>query len=278
MIHRQTGSLDFELWHFSGSGGVAGSWAEVVKPSSLHVILNDKGEGLVLAAGTRLTLLPRTTALFSTSDKAGLMSATRFASESGHDFLVLVIPIASVENIFGPVGPLMKKSLGILRRWSDREVGMSADLLFPPVKVGAERAWYLAKTLEILSLHLFRQPDQEPRFFCSMVKSNAHRYVRQALTLLEGRLDQSLDLHELAKDVGCAAHYLSRLVKQDTGKTLSLHLRALRIEKAAELLSNNRLNVTEVALEVGYQSLSHFSKAFSQEKGMTPSQFLKRRA
>ena len=79
-----------------------------------------------------------------------------------------------------------------------------------------------------------------------------------------------------ARDVGCAPPYLSRLVKQETGKTLLLHLRSLRISKAAEMLSQNRFNVTEVALEVGYQSLSHFSKAFSLEKGMTPSQFLRR--
>jgi len=231
-----------------------------------------------MVPGTRLTVFAKTAALFATSKIAGLMSATRFASEGGHDFLALVVPMGSVEKIFGPVGPLMKKSLGILRRWSDRDSELANDLLRPPVHAGAEKAWYLAKTLEILSLHLFRQPDQEPRFFCAVIKSNAHRNVRQALTLLEGRLDQALDLHQLAQDVGCAAHYLSRLVKQDTGKTLSLHLRALRIEKAAELLSNNRFNVTEVAYEVGYQSLSHFSKAFAQEKGMTPSQFSKRRS
>jgi hypothetical protein len=128
------------MWHLCDPAGGAGSWAEIVKESSLHVILNEKGEGLVLASGTRLTLLPRTTTLFATFDKAGLMSATRFSFAGGHDFLVLVIPIASVEKIFGPVGPLMKKSLGILRRWSDRETGMSTDLVCPPVSVGAERA------------------------------------------------------------------------------------------------------------------------------------------
>jgi AraC-like DNA-binding protein len=91
-------------------------------------------------------------------------------------------------------------------------------------------------------------------------------------------LDQALDLKKLARDVGCAPPYLSRLVKQETGKTLLLHLRALRVEKASEMLSGNDRNVTEVAFEVGYQSLSHFSKAFAQEKGMTPSQFLRRGA
>ncbi|MFT7304151.1 MAG: AraC-like DNA-binding protein [Akkermansiaceae bacterium] len=276
MIHRQSGSLDFELWHLTGPPGRAGSWEAVVKRSSFHVVLNQTGEGLVIDSGTRLTLLPRMTALFSTTNEEGLRSATRFASEDGHDFLVLVIPTVSVERIFGPVGPLIKRSLGIMRRWTEREGGFSNDLVKPPVRKEAMKAWYLAKTLEILSLHLFRQPEEEPRFFCSMVKSSAHRYVRQALTLLEGRLNQPLDLKQLARDVGCAAHYLSRLVKQETGKTLSLHLRALRIEKAAELLSGNQMNVTEVSFEVGYQSLSHFSKAFAEEKGMTPSLFLKR--
>jgi AraC-like DNA-binding protein len=192
--------------------------------------------------------------------------------------LVLVIPSESVERVFGPVGPIMRKNLGILRRWSERESDLLGDLIRPPIQPAAEKAWYLAKTLEVLSLHLFRQPKEEPRFFCSMIRSNAHRHVREALTLLEGRLDQSLDLKKLARDVGCAPPYLSRLVKQETGKTLLLHLRALRIEKASEMLSENRMNVTEVALEVGYQSLSHFSKAFSQEKGMTPSQFMKRQS
>lgn len=227
-------------------------------------------------SGTRLTLLPSTTALFTTAKQAGLASATRFASEEGHDFLVLVIPIESVEGVFGPVAPLMRKSLGILRRWGNRERAMIDDLVRPPIQPAAEKAWYLAKALEILSVHLFRQPQEEPRFFCSIVKANANRYVREALNLLEGRLAQALDLQQLARDVGCAPPYLSRLVKQETGKTLLLHLRALRIHRASEMLSTNQMNVTEAALEVGYQSLSHFSKAFSLEKGMTPSQFLKR--
>lgn len=248
----------------------------MVRPGALHLVINRSGEGLVMAAGTRLTLLPQTTALFSTPEAAGLMSATRFASKTGHDFLVFVVPVSSVEAVFGPVEPLMRRDLGILRRWSDRDREAIRDLCSPPVQPAAQKAWFLAKTLEVLALHLFRKPQEEPRFFCTMVKSNAHRYVREALTLLEGRIDEALDLVKLAKDVGCAPPYLSRLVKQETGKTLLLHLRALRVEKAAEMLSASDLNVTEVAFEVGYQSLSHFSKAFAQERGMTPSQFLKR--
>jgi AraC-like DNA-binding protein len=229
-----------------------------------------------MASDTRLTLLPNSSALFTCSDTSPFKTATRFSGNSAHDFILLVLPQEATRKIFGDVAPLLKKNLGMIRRWSSREQIFYRDFLEPPVPETAQRAWFLAKTLEILSLYLFHQPQVEAPLFCSMVKSRAHRYVKEALTLLQSRLALPLDLKSLSQDVGCAPHYLSRLVKQETGKTLSLHLRALRIEKAAELLSSHQFNVTEVAFEVGYQSLSHFSKAFAQERELTPSQFIKR--
>ncbi len=240
------------------------------------MVLNLGGEGLVIAPSTRLTLLPRTLALFRTPEDCPLLTATRFATSQTHEFLLLTLTLESVEKSFGPLVGGLRKNLGILRRWSEREAQFYDDIVSPPVPEAGKRAWYLAKTLEMLSLHLFHQPEPEKALFCSVVKVNAHRHVREALGLLEARLTEPLDLHDLAEDVGCAPHYLSRLVKKGTGKTLLLHLRAFRIEKAAELLASNQYNVTEVAMGVGYSSLSHFSKAFAQEKEMTPSEFLKR--
>ena len=276
LIHRQSGTLDFEIWHLADSDGKAGSWASLIQNSSLHIVFNREGEGLVMGSDTRLTLLPGTSALFASPTSPSFTTATRFSGNAGHDFIILILPTSAATQIFGDVGPHLKRNLGVLRRWSDREPTIYQDFLAPPIPEKAHRAWFLAKTLEILSLYLFHQPQLEIPLFCSVVKTNAHRYVNEALALLQSRLAQPLDLKSLSQNVGCAPHYLSRLVKQETGKTLSLHLRAFRIEKASELLSNNQLNVTEVALEVGYQSLSHFSKAFAQEKNMTPSHFLKR--
>ena len=204
-----------------------------------------------------------------------MRTATRFSGQGEHHFIALILPLDAAQKIFGSVAPPLKKTMGVFRRWSQRDHLTYAEFLNPPVPKPAQQAWFLAKVIEILSLHLFHKPQPEP-FFCTTVKAKTHRYVRDALELLGSRLDQALDLESLARDVGCAPHYLSRLVKQDTGRTLSLHLRAIRIEKAAELLAGNRLNVTEVALEVGYNSLSHFSKAFAAEKNLTPSAFLNR--
>lgn len=70
--------------------------------------------------------------------------------------------------------------------------------------------------------------------------------------------------------------YFSRTFMQIEGVTLSQWLRRVRIEHAASLIATGRCNVSEAALEVGYQSFSHFSRAFAEEKGVPPSQWARR--
>lgn len=101
-----------------------------------------------------------------------------------------------------------------------------------------------------------------------------HGPVKHALQLLRSRLDQPLDLVALAREVGVSPHHLSRLVRAESGLTLQHQLRRLRIEHACGLLESGRSNVTETALSCGYQSLSHFAKAFREETGRSPREWL----
>jgi len=55
--------------------------------------------------------------------------------------------------------------------------------------------------------------------------------------------------------------------------TIPQYIRQIRMERAAELLLEGRHNVTETAMEVGYSSLSHFSKAFCTTIGCCPALF-----
>ncbi|MGE9270574.1 MAG: helix-turn-helix transcriptional regulator [Verrucomicrobiales bacterium] len=264
--------------HLTDPAGKRGTWAEHLQDNALHIALNFSGEGLVIGSETRLTLLPKTLAIFKLANNEATRVATRFQSPAGHDLLLLTISAEALGRLFPTPIPLLKRNLGVLRRWSSREEQFYQDLIRPPVASAARQPWFQAKILEILSLHLFHEPTPSQPLFCSELKQQTHRHVRQALELLQARLQEPLNLPGLALDVGCAPHYLSRLVKQNTGKTLSLHLRAFRAERAAELLASGRYSVTEVSMEVGYSSLSHFSKAFGEEHGCTPSAFLKRGA
>ena len=77
-------------------------------------------------------------------------------------------------------------------------------------------------------------------------------------------------LEALGQEVGCSPFYLSRIFSKEVGLTIPQFLRNARMERAAELLRSGRYNVTEAATEVGYSSLSHFSKAFCETIGCCP--------
>lgn len=98
--------------------------------------------------------------------------------------------------------------------------------------------------------------------------------VGVALAHLRGHFIEPLDLDGLARIAGVSAPHLCRLVKLSTGMTLQRHLRRLRVAHACELLASGRMNVTETALDCGYQSLSHFAKAFREETGENPRDWL----
>ena len=94
--------------------------------------------------------------------------------------------------------------------------------------------------------------------------------VEAVQAILKRHLVDTPSLETIAKEVGCSPFYLSRTFSKETGQTIPQYVRQLRLERAAELLRTGRYNVTEVALEVGYNSLSHFSQAFHQTFGCCP--------
>jgi AraC-like DNA-binding protein len=97
------------------------------------------------------------------------------------------------------------------------------------------------------------------------------RAVTQVCAILERNLGHPTSLKELAGQAGMSASKLKLLFPQACGVTPFAYLRRLRLQKAHALLTSSRMNVTEVALEVGYSSLSHFSRAFAERYGVPPS-------
>ena len=147
------------------------------------------------------------------------------------------------------------------------------DLREPPVSGAARSFWYESQVKALLALLCFVPSGATGEFFCSRQKRLALSRVTKARAFLESHLEETLDLQAIATAVGCSPFYLSRTFSATTGMTISQYVRKLRIEKAAELLVTGRYNVSEAAVEVGYQSLSHFSKAFQQVKGCLPSKY-----
>lgn len=129
-----------------------------------------------------------------------------------------------------------------------------------------------------MSEFFFRKVFTESRgeeLFCTRTRRQSLERVTKVRAALLSDLENPPPLEELAQICGCHPQYLSRTFSDTAGTTISLYLRRLRIERAAELMAKGSMNASEAALEVGYRSLSHFSQAFRIVKGKTPSEWMK---
>ena len=117
---------------------------------------------------------------------------------------------------------------------------------------------------------LIYQPPVDDDLFCQRQKRQNRERAQRVIAILQENLAESLSLEEIGRRVGCSQFHLSRIFTQEMGKPIFQCLRDLRMDRAAELLREGRMNVTQVALEVGYSSPSHFSTAFHAAFGCCP--------
>ncbi len=102
--------------------------------------------------------------------------------------------------------------------------------------------------------------------------------VKKAKQFVNANLEGRVTLDVVAPHVGVSTYYLCKIFKRTTGMTLTEHVNRRRIERAKQMLLNPQYRVTEVAFEVGYQSLSQFNRSFLRYVGVSPSRFRKRQS
>jgi AraC-like DNA-binding protein len=254
-------------------------WAASFHPGCVELCLNLDGEGFVEGQGRRTEFAPNTAGFYHR--KSEPLSARRCANQQ-HRFLTvefscpfLAKHLAGAEATLHPVVRAAVENCpcehvsGATVRLSASQQQLIATLRQPPVYATAQPLWFQCKALE-LALTFFIQPPAEEEMFCTRQQRLAQERVEQVIFLLKQNLAEPLPLEELGKKIGCSHFYLSRIFSAQTGKTITQYLRQLRMERAAELLRGGEFNVTEVALEVGYASLSHFSAAFHETFGCCP--------
>jgi AraC-like DNA-binding protein len=122
---------------------------------------------------------------------------------------------------------------------------------------------------------------------CSLEDTASLRSVTQAEELFITKLfditvsslsDKNFNIDHLSRKLGVSRAQLYRKTMSLTGRSPNGFISSLRMDRALDLMKNNFGNISQVALEVGYQSPSYFSKCFLKNYGFTPSQFYRTRA
>jgi AraC-like DNA-binding protein len=158
------------------------------------------------------------------------------------------------------------------------------------VRYDYERDAFLAKPFSMEELHILINnlvdnvrrlrgkfsgaQDQEERLEQVKVKGNNDVLMDRIMKSVNANLNNpDYDVEMLTKDVGISRAQLHRKMKEITGISTSEFIRNLRLEQAARLIKERKINVTQVAYAVGFNNQTHFSTVFKKHYGMTPTEY-----
>ena len=127
----------------------------------------------------------------------------------------------------------------------------------------------VVKLLEIFANHLSEISNQ-----IVVQQTNAEPpMITRAKEFIKQNHAEDLSLGEVAKAVNTSTFYFCKMFKKGTGLNFTEYVSRVRIENAKNLLLNPNLRISEIAYQVGFQSLTHFNRVFKKIVGESPTDY-----
>lgn len=116
--------------------------------------------------------------------------------------------------------------------------------------------------------------SQEERVVNIEVKGNDDALMEKVMQAINKNMtDPDFNVETLAKEVGVSRVQLHRKMKEIAGITTSEFIRNKRLEQAARLIVEGKINVSQVAYAVGFNNQAHFSTIFKRHYGVSPTEY-----
>jgi len=169
-----------------------------------------------------------------------------------------------------PTAAQFERTAKLVADWGvsvDRESLREAFFATQTVSLAHHSA--VVKLLSIFAQHLsilsnqvvMQQENSEPP-----VILRAKEYIHENLA-------EAISLGQVAKAVNTSTFYFCKIFKRVTGINFTDYVSRVRIEKSKNLLLNPNLRISEIAFEVGFQSLTHFNRVFKKILGQSPTEY-----
>ncbi|MBX3746575.1 MAG: helix-turn-helix domain-containing protein [Verrucomicrobiae bacterium] len=97
--------------------------------------------------------------------------------------------------------------------------------------------------------------------------------IVRARRFIDEHQAEDVSLGDVARAVNCSTFYFCKMFKKASGLHFTEYLARVRVEKAKNLLLNPNLRISEIAYEVGFQSLTHFNRVFRRLVGQSPTEY-----
>jgi AraC family transcriptional regulator, regulatory protein of adaptative response / methylphosphotriester-DNA alkyltransferase methyltransferase len=122
-----------------------------------------------------------------------------------------------------------------------------------------------------VAFHLERVPNMPNRRPGTLSQRRA--LLDDATRVVQAHYAQDLSLDDVARRIATSRRQLQRIYNEIGGTTFRDQLTKVRMDKAAELLSQNHSTIRDVAHMVGYRQPAQFAKAFRARHGVSPSEY-----
>ena len=130
----------------------------------------------------------------------------------------------------------------------------------------------IRKLIELSRYHRVTQGLIDPAPSEIVITSLDEKLIEKAIKYVEDNMSRTeLSVEELSRELGMSRVHLYKKLLQITGKTPIEFIRVIRLKRAAQLLRESQLHVSEVAFEVGFNNPKYFSRYFKDEFGVLPS-------
>lgn len=152
------------------------------------------------------------------------------------------------------------------------------------VEANAEEARKAYKRTKVMPRHQFASATRLLEIFAQDLAGKSNQIavreanaepiaVVRAKNYIRANLHEDITLAQVAKAACTSTFYICKLFKRQTGVNLTEYISRLRIERAKERLMNPQVRISEIAYEIGFQSLTHFNRVFRSIVGESPSAF-----
>ncbi|HQU74247.1 MAG TPA: response regulator, partial [Calditrichia bacterium] len=120
-----------------------------------------------------------------------------------------------------------------------------------------------------------RQMLVEPGRLDSQSQNVNEEFLNRVIETVEKHLsDNKFNAEKLSREIGMSRMQLYRKIRGVTNLTVHEFIRTIRLKKAAQLLQQKRMTITEVAYEVGFNDLTYFARCFRKQYDKSPSEFI----
>ncbi len=107
----------------------------------------------------------------------------------------------------------------------------------------------------------------------SSIPASTYHRLAAVMESMHRDYAKAISVCQYAQQCGLSKFYFSHCFHRITGDSPISYRNKIRIEKAKELLEENLLSISEIAVQTGFESSSYFSKFFKQQTGMSPATY-----